>query len=299
MKHAASVAPREDRRTVGIAWMALAVVFFTCIDTSAKWLITEGLVPLQVVFARYAGHFLLSLVLFLPQEGTAALRSYSPGRQFFRALFLGSGTMLNFAALFYLPLTVTTTIMFAGPIVVTLLAIPVLGEVVGLRRLVAVIAGFVGVLVVIQPWGAEFHPAMFLSLGALLCASGYFIMTRRLAGVESNATGQIWTSGIPTLALAPLALPVWNWPQTPADLAVLLAIGIFGSLGHIVTTHAHRLADASILAPVIYIQIVLAAVAGIVFFNTWPTTWTLLGGAIIIGSGLYIWQRERALAIGG
>lgn len=285
--------PREDRTSSGVTLMALAVLFFTCIDTSAKWLILAGLPALQVVFARYIGHFIVALLLFLPQEGLSALRSNSPGRQFLRSAFLLGSTAMNFTALQYLPITVTTTIMFAGPVVVTLLAIPILGEKVGLRRIVAVCVGFTGVIVVMQPWGAEFHPAMLLSLGALVSASLYFVMTRMLAGVEGNATQQLWSSGLAALAMLPFALEGWQWPTDLATWAVFCIIGGFGAVGHICATIAHRWADASILAPVIYIQIFLAAVAGIVVFDTWPTVWTLGGGLIIIASGLYIWQRER------
>jgi len=286
-------APREERTTLGVGLMALAILCFTCIDTSAKWLIAAGLPALQVVFVRYAGHFLLALVATLPTEGLSVFRSASPARQFLRSIFLAGSTLLNFAALSYLPITVTTTIMFAGPIVVTLLAIPVLGERVGIHRLVAVCVGFLGVLVVMQPWGVSFHPAMFLSLGALTCAAAYFIMTRMLAGVESNQTSQIWGSGLPTILLAPLALPGWVAPESVGVMIVMGLIGAFGAAGHTVATTAHRLADASILAPVVYIQIFLAAVAGILVFGTWPTIWTLGGGIIIIAAGLYIWHRER------
>lgn len=290
---AGAVEPREDRSAAGLMLMALAVAFFTLIDTSAKWLILAGLPPLQVVFARYAGHFLLSVLLFAPRDGRAVFRTANPGKQLLRAALLGASTLLNFLALQFLPITVTTTIMFAGPVVVTLLAIPLLGERVGFHRIAAVCVGFAGVLVVMQPWGAEFHPAMFFSLGALCCASGYFVMTRLIAGVERNSTSQLWAAGLPTAVLLPVVLPVWQAPQNAGELIVLLLIGIFGAVGHIATTTAHRLADASILAPVIYIQILLAAIAGILVFATWPTVWTLAGGLIIIAAGLYIWHRER------
>lgn len=272
--------------------MMLAVVGFTCIDSSAKWLILAGLPALQVVFARYAGHFILAVMLYGTQEGRQAFVSNAPIKQLLRSFFLLGSTICNFTALKYLPITVTTTIMFAGPIVVTLLAIPILGEKVGIRRIAAVCVGFLGVIVVMQPWGISFHPAMFLSLAALTMAASYFIMTRLLAGVEGNATQQIWSSGTATLALLPFVLGGWVWPQGSTWIAFVL-IGIFGAGGHIAAVTAHRWADASILAPVIYIQIFLAAVAGILLFDTWPTIWTLGGGAIIIASGLYIWQRER------
>lgn len=289
----AHIAPREEKPAAALGLMAVSVFFFTCIDSSAKWLILAGLPALQVVFARYAGHFIVSLLLFLPRDGLDLFRTGNPGKQFLRAILLAGSTMLNFTALFYLPITVTTTIMFAGPIVVTLLAIPVLGERVGLHRIAAVCAGFIGVMVVMQPWGTGFHPAMFLSIGALTFASGYFIMTRMLAGVESNATSQIWGAGVPTVMLAPFVIPDWVATDTPSELAVLLGIGAFGAAGHIATTKAHRLADASILAPVVYVQIFMAAAAGVLIFGTWPTIWTLGGGLIIIAAGLYIWHREH------
>ena len=272
--------------------MALAVVFFTCIDTSAKWLTIAGFPVSQIVFARYAGHLIYTLVLYLPQEGGSIFKSNSPGKQFLRSSFLLIGTFLNFQALKYLPITVTTTIMFAGPIVITLLAAPLLSEKVGIRRVVAVCTGFLGVLVVIQPWGTAFHPAMFFSLAALVSASLYFIMTRMLAGIESNATQQVWSATLATIALSPFALHVWVWPETSGQWIVLGAIGCFGALGHIAVTTAHRWATASILAPLIYSQVFWAALVGILIFDTYPTVWTIGGGAIIIASGLYIWLRE-------
>lgn len=287
-----TAAPREERTATGVMLMALAVVFFTCIDTTAKWLILAGLPALQVVFARYLGHFLFALGFFTLSQGPKAFHTNHPWQQALRSFFLLGSTICNFTALQYLPITVTTTIMFAGPIVITLLAIPLLGEQVGIRRIVAVCVGFVGVLVVMQPWGAEYHPAMFLNILAIILASLYFIMTRKMAGRESNAAQQIWASGLATLALLPFVISNWVWPSAETWPAFCI-IGVFGALGHISATTAHRLADASILAPVIYIQIFFAAFAGIVVFDTWPTIWTLLGGMIIVASGLYIWHRER------
>lgn len=285
--------PREERTALGLATMAGAVAFFTCIDTSAKWLILGGLPAIQVVFARYAGHFILSLALFLPAEGGGAFRSARPWLQALRSFALLGSTALNFTALNYLPITVTTTIMFAGPVMVTLLSIPVLGERVGIRRMTAICVGFLGVIVVVQPWGAQFHWAMLLSVGALLCASLYFVLTRMIAGAESTATSQLWSSGLASAALIPFAWSVWTWPDTWLGYVILGAIGVFGGIGHIFATVAHRYADASVLAPVVYVQLFFASFAGIVVFATYPTAWTLAGALIIIGSGVYIWHNER------
>lgn len=287
------VQPKEDRTAQGVALMALAVALFTCIDTSAKWLMIFGLPALQVVFARYAGHLAYALLFYLPQEGLSALRSHSPRLQLFRSLCLMGSTILNFMALSYLPITVTTTIQFAMPIVVTLLAIPMLGETVGIRRIIAVCVGFSGVLVVTQPWGAQWHPAMFLSIAGVFVAAIYFVLTRMLAGTESNATQQIWASGAATIVLLPFVLNAWVWPEGAQAWIIFCGIGFFGASGHIIATTAHRWADASLLAPLFYTQILFAALAGIFVFGTWPTVYTLGGGAIIIASGLYIWARER------
>lgn len=287
-----NVTPREERTALGLLLMAGAVMFFTLIDTSAKWLVLSGHAAIQVVFARYAGHLIVSAVLFLPREGMDAVRSNAPAKQALRASFLFISTALNFTALKFLPITITTTIMFAGPIVVTLLAIPILGEKVGIHRVIAVCVGFLGVIVVMQPWGVGFHPAMFLNIAALILAACYFVMTRLLAGVDSNATMQLWSSGLATICLIPFALAHWTWPMG-VDWVAFLLIGVFGATAHILVTVAHRYADASMLAPMIYIQIFSAALSGIVFFATWPTVWTLVGGLIIIAAGIYIWHRER------
>lgn len=277
--------------------MALGVAMFTGIDTSAKWLVGAGLPVLQVVLVRYGGHLLLALAVGLAQEGRSVFRSAAPRLQALRALMLIGSTVSNFFALSYLPLTVTTTILFAGPMLVTLLAIPMLGEMVGPHRIGAVVVGFLGVLVVMQPWGAAFHWAMLGPLVAVVASSFYYILTRKLAGVDSNATGQIWLSGVATLALAPFGLAVWGWPDQGAVWVMMVVIGLFGALGHMCVISAHRLADASVLAPVNYIQLVLAAVASFLVFGTWPTVWTLAGGMVIAASGLYIWHRERLNAV--
>jgi drug/metabolite transporter (DMT)-like permease len=288
--------PREEKTAAGIGLMFVAVIFFTGIDTSAKLLTIAGIPVIQIVFVRYFGHFVFAIVCFAHKEGRDLFVSRAPGKQFLRSVFLFGSTICNFFALQSLPITVTTTIFFAGPIVVTLLAIPLLGERVGIRRFLAVCTGFIGVLIVMQPWGEGFHPAMLFSLAALIIASLYFVMTRMLSGVETNATQQVWSAGLASVVLAPFALWSWTWPVEWSGWMVMFLIGAFGATGHILATGAHRLADASILAPVIYVQLFLAAFVGIVIFGSWPTPWTLAGGAIIIASGLYIWQRERRLA---
>ncbi|WP_284154678.1 DMT family transporter [Algicella marina] len=257
----------------------------------AKLLVT-AIPPLQVVFFRYAGAFIFALVAFLPTEGLSVFQSRAPRLQVARAILLVSSTFLNFLALKYLPLTVTTAIFFASPVVVCLLSIPLLGERVGIRRLSAVFTGFIGVLVITRPGGTEFHPAMAFSVGALVCASLYFVLTRMVAGRDDNPTGQVITTALPSLVLLPLVLPGWVWPEgwlwAPA-----VVIGLFGGLGHSLFTVGHRYGEASVLAPLVYIQIIYATAIGWLVFSQPPSGNTILGTGVIVASGLYLWLRER------
>ena len=288
-----AASPREDRPTAAVLIMASAIFLFTLIDTSAKWLIMAGLPAMKIVFTRYVGAFLTALIFFIPRRGLGEFRSNRPWIQVLRALALLGSTVFNFLALRYLPITLTIAMFFAMPIVVTLLSIPILGERVGLRRFLAVLTGFIGVLVIVQPWGAQFHWAVFLSIGALFSASTYFVLTRLLAGIDNNSTSQLWTNGLATLALAPIALQNAVWPENTLNMLVFLFIGFLGGVGHILATLAFRFAQASVLAPVTYVQVIYATAAGYLVFNTLPTIWTAIGTAIIIASGVYIWQRER------
>ncbi|WP_112324092.1 DMT family transporter [Oceanibium sediminis] len=287
--------PREDRLTFAVIILAGAFFSFTMIDTMAKWLAAAGVPVLQVAFIRYAGHFVTSLALFLPAEGPGVFRSNVPRLQIGRAVFLLGSTVLNFFALSYLPLTVTTAIFFASPMVVCLLSIPVLGETVGLRRFIAVAVGFCGVLVITQPWSASFHPAMFFSLGALCCASMYFVLTRAVAGRDNNPTSQVIASGLPTLLLSPFVVFTWVWPDGALEWGLTLAIGCFATLGHSLAVVAHRYAPASTLAPMVYVQILYVTIISWAVFRQPPDAPTIVGTAIIVGAGFYIWQRERAL----
>ena len=273
--------------------MCSAVFFFTLIDSSAKWLALIGFVPLQVTFVRYLGHFLTSLAFFLPKEGATIFVSERPQLQFLRAIILMVGTFFNFLALNYLPLNVTIAIFFASPLVVTILSIPILHEKVQVRQILAVLFGFGGVLIIIQPDEIGFRYEMIYSLIALLCASMYFILTRMVAGKDRNSTSQIYSSLVPTLFLLPFIFDNWIWPDNWRDFLIMGLMGLAATLGHSFTTIAHRLAKASSLAPVIYVQLVFMTVLSWFIFGDLPTSTIALGTLIIIFSGLYVFRLEN------
>jgi drug/metabolite transporter (DMT)-like permease len=291
-----ATAPTEDRRLAAILMMLVAFLVFTGIDTSAKWLVQAGIPATEVVFIRYATHLALALGFILPREGLRLFHTKAPRLELLRGLFLVASTFFNFFALKYLPLTVTVAIFFAAPLVVCALSIPLLGEKVGIRRWSAIGVGFLGVLIVTRPWGASFHWAMGLAIGALCCASMYFVITRKLAGIDSAGTQQFFASLVAVVVVLPLLALGWVWPTSPADWLAFALIGVFGWGGHQLATVAHRLAPASVLAPFVYIQIIYMTASSWLIFDTAPDIWVLAGAAVVMGAGLYVWLRERQLA---
>lgn len=277
--------------------MLAAFAMFVVMDTSAKWLVVGAMPALQVAFMRFAVHLGWVALIYLPREGRSLMRSRTGGYQILRGFMLVSATVLNFTALKYLPLAVTISIFFTGPIIVCLLSIPVLGERVGVRRFAAVGVGFIGVLIIVQPWSERFDWHVFLSLGAAASAAMYFVMSRKIRGADGNGTSQLYVSAVGTLVTLPFAVHAWVWPADGVQWAVLVLLGTFGMLGHSLVTQAHEMAEASVLAPTVYSQMVFVAVSGWLVFGTIPTMTTVAGATIIVGSGLYIWWRERSLSM--
>ncbi|HTN63966.1 MAG TPA: DMT family transporter, partial [Devosia sp.] len=201
----------------------------------------------------------------------------------------------NFLAMRYLPLTVTGALIFTSPILVCVLSGPLLGETVGWRRWIAIGAGFIGILIIVRPGTEAFHPAALLSLTAALFGALFSIVTRKLAGVDSAATQQLYAGATALLLVTPVAFTGWVWPSNTITWLTFFGAGIFGMLGHLLVSVAHRFATPSTLAPFKYGQLLYLAIASWLIFNEPPDQWFLLGASVIIASGLYIWLRERAL----
>ena len=283
----------QERSISGIFLMCAAVFCFTLIDSSAKWLASAGFISLQITFVRYFGHFCSSMIFFWPQEKNKIFFSRRPYVQAVRALILMVGTFFNFLALKYLSLNITVAIFFAAPLVVSLLSIPILGERVPLRNFFAVLVGFFGVVIIIQPGQVGFQFEMVYSLVALFCASMYFILTRIVAKVDVNSVSQIYSSGIPTVVLLPFSCYYWVWPSSSLELLAMTIMGLAATFGHSFTTVAHSWAKASTLAPVIYVQLVFMTAISWLVFDHLPKVNTVLGTIVIIFTGLYLLRLEK------
>jgi drug/metabolite transporter (DMT)-like permease len=279
-------------RLAGIGLMCAALVFFALLDATVKWL-SGHVSAVEIVWARYVGQFVLTCFIVNPWTMPGVWRTSRPWLHLVRSLFLLGITLANFTALRYLQLDQTMSITFSTPFFVALLAGPLLGEWIGPRRWIAIMVGFAGILVIIRPSAAGVHPAVLASLAAAVCYALYNITTRQLAATDSTATMMFHSSAIGTL-LSLLPLP-WFW-TVPADLPVILGMaltGIYGGAGHLLLVLAHRRAPAAVLAPFLYLQIIWMVLLGWLVFAQVPSGWTMLGAAIVIGSGLYLISRER------
>jgi drug/metabolite transporter (DMT)-like permease len=286
-----SLADRR-RRLIGIGLMCAALLCFSCLDATAKWL-NRSVDPLLTVWWRYMASVVLVSFLINPWTRPGVVRASRFWLQIVRSLLLFLSTVANFVALQYLQLAETISIIFSVPLMVALLAGPILGEWVGPRRLVAIGVGFVGVLIVTRPGTGTMHPAILLSIGGSVAYAFYAITTRILAAHDSSETTMVY-SGLAGVALMTPLLPlIWTTPDSVLMWILFLSLGLYGGFGHWLLILAHARAPAPILSPFIYTQIVWMLALGYILFGDWPDAWTLTGAGVVIASGLYLLYRER------
>jgi drug/metabolite transporter (DMT)-like permease len=288
------VDPRQRLKAIGL--MALATVCFAGLDSTAKYLVAVKGVPVaEVTWFRFLGHVVFSAVALWPFAFKPSLRSAKPLVQMFRSMLMVVTTGFNFVALKFLQLDQTVTIFFLTPLLVAALAGPLLDEWVGWHRVLAIVAGFLGVLLVMHPGFGTLHWAMLLVLVATFGYALYNLATRYLAAFDPPQVTQTYTPLAGVVIMAPFALAAWHWPPDEAVWVLLASLGIWGGLGHWFLILAHRSAPAPVLAPFIYLGLIWMSAAGYLIFGDVPTLWTLSGAAIVILSGLYLLARERKL----
>jgi drug/metabolite transporter (DMT)-like permease len=243
----------------------------------------------QIVWGRYVSQSLAIVLIVGPVGFLTCLRSKTPQMHAARALFLFIANFAFMAALRYLPLTEANVVGFGAPLLLTALTYPVLGEKVSLGRWAAVIAGFIGVIIVMQPGTAMFQWAALLPLMMAISAALYHVMTPIVARVEDPAISIYFLSIIGAVGMS-LVVP-WSWTQPDAlGWTMLLVIGVLGTLGHLLIVRAFAHAPASMLAPLFYIHLIWATAYGWFIFGDIPKVATIAGGALIIASGIYVFR---------
>ncbi|WP_083921904.1 DMT family transporter [Kiloniella laminariae] len=288
---AGNTAPTTEARAMrGIILMVLAMVLVPGMDGIAKYL-SANFSVLQISWARYA-----SMTLFLLPFALWKFRSgaFFPGQirwQILRSLFLLGSTYLFFSAIALIPITDGLALVFIYPLIVTLFSAIFLKEIIGIRRWLAVIAGFFGILVVLRPGFDTIGPGAFYALASGVCHGSYIITTRHLSG-HSTALHTLFFTGVIGSILLTLAVPLaWTAPDTSA-LFWMCMIGLLAASGHFLIIKSCDYAPASVIAPLGYIEIISATLIGYVFFDDFPDFWTWIGMTIIMASGIYISLRE-------
>lgn len=291
MSTASAAAP--NRALVGILFMLTASSLFPVMNGLVQ-VLSARYSSEQLVWARTASHLVFILALFGPRLGVAVVRTSQLKWQIVRsAVHLGS-MLCFFNGVKYLELAKAASISFTAPFMVALLAWPILGERMTVRRLAAVIVAFLGVLIVIRPGSEVFQWASLLILGSSICYALYQIFTRRVAGHDLPETSAVYSAVVGTLATT-LILPfVWITPVSWTDGALLFSLGIIGGLGHYCVARAMTYAQANVLAPFMYWQMVGAVIVGYLISGALPDQFTWIGTAVIACAGFYIaWNETR------
>jgi drug/metabolite transporter (DMT)-like permease len=278
-------------RVLGIALMLMTVACFAIVDAVVKRM-SGAIDPLQIIALRYVFGFLITTAFVNPWTRPGIMHSRARGLQAGRALCAITATTCSFFALPHLPLTQFTAISFAAPLIVALLAGPLIGEWVGRRRLAAILFGFAGVLMVTRP-GLSMHPAVVLPVGTACFNALFVVATRFIAAHDRAETTMIYSGLVGAVLFLPVLPFVWKAPSDPLVWFGLAVVCILAPLGQWLLILAYRGAPAPVLAPFSYVQLIFAALLGYLVFGQAPDGWTLFGGAMIMASGLYLLHRER------
>ncbi len=272
-----------------------ALTLLPIMDGCAK-LLSQTLSVYEITWARYFFHWVILLPILLARYSWRAFTPAKMTMQLARSTILLVGTTLFFFGLSYMPVADTLALFFISPLVATVLSALLLKEKVGPRRLGAVIVGFIGALIILQPGIGVFRwPALF-SLGSGLCYGFYAVATRKLAGTAPPLVTAGFTALVGAVVMS-LAAPLYWVTPSLFQLAIMMLIGLIAAVGHYLVILSYERAQASLLAPFAYYEIVMAVVVGYVMFGDLPDRWTWVGIAVLAASGIYISLRERQLGL--
>lgn len=274
----------------GIAFMCAGVASLCVNDAIAKSL-TDSYSPLQILFMRNIIALPLAILLTVKMSGVSALRSHRPVAHFLRGFLWIAATMFFFTSLIHLGLAEATAIIFVAPLFITAISALFLKEHVGWRRWLAVLIGFLGVLIVVRPGGAAFQPASLLPVGAAVVYALLMIGSRWVDARESVWTLLLWLTGTGAVLSALLVPFVWV-PVRGEHIWLFAGVAVFGTAGMTMMSQAFRMAPAAVVAPLDYTALIWATGLGFFIWGDIPDLATYVGAAIIIASGVYIILRE-------
>ncbi len=276
---------------VAVALIIATGAVLAGMDAFAKFLALQ--VPLiMVLWGRYFFHTLITFSAYsLKTRSFQFLRARRPGLQFIRACALFGATCFMYEAITRMPLGDAAAIQFLAPVLVTALSGLLLGEHVGPRRWMAVAFGFVGVLLVARPGSGVLGWNALLPLATAVLLAIYMMMTRIIRNQDDPAATTFYSTALGALILS--VMVIFNWQAlTDVQWGLMIAMGAAGAGGHFMLVKAFHMAEASMLAPFTYAQVVAAIVWGFLVFGDVPSLWTISGAGVVVASGLYVWYRE-------
>ena len=277
----------------GLPFLLAATGSFGILDAVAK-LLTQSYDPLQVTWARFFFAFVLVLPFAIKLALQGRLRTRRPGLQLLRASLLAVCNFLFIMAIASMQLAEVQAIAFVAPLLVTVFAAVVLGERVGPRRLAAVLIGLLGVAVILRPGSGLFHWAAVFALAQAVGNAVFHLVTRAISAHDPPEVTFVFTATVGAGAASLFVPLVWTWPGA-IDWTLMAVTGATGALGQLCMIHAFRRAEASSLAPYMYLQLPWITLLGWLMFGHLPDFWTFVGAAIVIVSGIYVFSRERQL----
>lgn len=278
----------------GALWMLISTFLFVVMTALVKFL-GNRLHSFEVAFFRA----LTSVVVLVPmalRAGAAGFKTQRPGLHLLRGLFGSTAMLCGFYAFTHLPLADATAISFSRALFLVPLAMLVLGEVVGPRRMIATLIGFAGVLIILRPSGST-DPAAFVALANALFVALAVTCVKMLSRQDSPVTLLLYSGLIGTVVTAVPAAAVWITP-TFEEFLLLMVMGMVGLAAHACFVRAYSLADATAMAPLDYLRLIWAALVGYLVFSNLPDLLVVVGALIIAGASLYITVREAQLQKG-
>ena len=281
----------KNNTSLGALLTMLAMLCFASMDAISKSLVVEYSVG-QLMWVRYILLCVFAWLLVRKQGVRAALRSRNPALQVFRSLVAVVEGAMFVLAFRYLPLADTHAVAATSPLIVIALGVMFLGEKAGPARWLAVVAGFVGVLLIVRPGFRTLDWPLLLPLAGALLWAGYQLLTRLNARFDPPNTSLLWSAIIALIATSFVGPLDWTWP-TPLAWAMMIAVAFIGAIAHYALIKALDYAEAGAVQPYSYTLLVWAAVMGWLAFGDVPDGWTIFGAAIVVASGLYTWHHDR------
>jgi drug/metabolite transporter (DMT)-like permease len=288
-------APGHAHPARGAAYFLGGVLLFAFMDTVTQYLAARHPAPL-IVGVRYLVHCLLMVLVLAPTQGAKLVRTQRTGLVLVRAACLATASLLFALALKRVPVAEATAVLFVAPLLVVMMAGPVLHERVSAAGWASVVAGFVGILLIARPGGSLDAVGVTLAFGAAAMTAAYQLLSRLLAGTETTLALLFYTALVGAVAFGGSVPFFWGGVPPPLELALLGSLGVLGGLGHFLFTAAHRHAAASALAPLQYSQLVWVGLLGWLVFGHVPEGLAIAGMLVVAAAGAAVAVRSRLAA---